>query len=66
MNVERETLVEIGAALISVSIFIAILIVGAGNGSAGLDQTGAYTVVGGIVAFVVVMGIVGFWLSTRE
>lgn len=66
MNVERETLIEAGAALGSVLIFVAILIAGAGNGSSGLGETGGYTVVGGIVAFVVVMTAVGYWLSTRE
>lgn len=66
MNVERDTLVEAGAALLSVLIFVAILIVGAGNGESGLNPTGAYTVIGGIVAFVVVMSVVGFWLSTKE
>ncbi len=66
MNVERDTLIEAGAALLSVLIFVAILIVGAGNGESSLDPSGAYTVVGGIVAFVVVMSVVGFWLSTKE
>jgi len=66
MIVERETLIEAGAALVSVAIFVAILIVGAGQGGGGLDQTGAYTIVGGIAAFVVVMTIVGYWLSTRQ
>lgn len=66
MIVERETLIEAGAALVSVVIFVAILVVGASQGGPGLDPEGAYTVIGGIVAFVVVMSGIGYWLSTRQ
>lgn len=66
MNVERDTLIEAGVAVLSVLIFIAIMVAGVSNGGSGLDQTGAYTVVGSIVAFVVVMSILGYWLSTRD
>lgn len=66
MDVERETIVEAAAAAVGVGLFIAVaLVVGARYSSNHLSPTGALALVGGIVAFVAAMTVIGFWLSTR-
>lgn len=59
MAVERETLRDAALATIGVLVFIAFLAAGslmeAGNG----NSTGAFLIVAGIVAFILVMGGIG-------
>ncbi|MFC7167270.1 DUF7472 family protein [Halospeciosus flavus] len=66
MDVERETVVEAALATFSVALFIVILAVAGTMGGPGLSQQGAYTVVGGIVAFVIVMSALGLWLNRSD
>lgn len=66
MDVERETLVEAGTATAVVGLFVAVMVVAGTMSTEGLSPTGAYTVIGGIVAFVLVMSIAGYWLTLRE
>jgi hypothetical protein len=56
MNVERETLRDAALATFGVLVFVAFLVAGSlmGNG-----MTGALLIVGGIVAFIVLMGAIG-------
>lgn len=66
MDVERETVVEAVTATVAVALFIAILAVAGTMGGEGLSQQGAYTVIGGIVAFVFVMSGLGLWLHRQD
>lgn len=68
MEIERETIVEAVVALVGVGVFIAIAAAAGtmSNGGTSLSDTGAMTLVGGMIAFVVVMSAIGFYLSTRE
>jgi len=68
MEIERETIVEAVIALVGVGVFIAITVAAGAmsNGGTGFSETGALTLVGGMIAFVVVMSGIGFYLSTRE
>jgi hypothetical protein len=59
MSVERDTLRDAGLATIGVVVFIAFLIAGGSMSSNGVGQTGAFLIVGGIVAFVLVMAAIG-------
>jgi len=63
---ERETLVEAGVALGAVVLFIAIVVLGGEISTQGLTEQGAYAVVAGIVAFVVVMAGAGYYLAGRQ
>lgn len=67
MEIERETLVEAGVALAGVGLFIVIAVLaGSTFGTDGLSESGALVLVGGMVAFVVVMSALGWWLAGRE
>ncbi len=68
MEIERETIVEAVVALVGVGVFIAIAAAAGtmSNGGTGLTESGALTLVGGMIAFVVVMSGIGFYLSSRE
>lgn len=64
MEIERETLVEIVAAVGSVGIFITILLtVGSRFENGGFTGEGAYLLIGSIVFFIVLMAAVGYWLA---
>lgn len=61
---DRETLVEAGVAVLLVFGFIGLFVaVGASFGGDQLDPTGGQALVGGIVAFIVVMSVVGYVLD---
>jgi hypothetical protein len=68
MEIERETIVEAVVAVIGVGVFIGIAVVAGAmsNGGTHFSETGALTLVGGMIAFIVVMSGIGFYLSTRE
>ncbi|GGL46329.1 DUF7472 family protein [Halocalculus aciditolerans] len=63
--VERETVVEAAVALIGVVLFYVIVIGGASVSGSSLGESGALTVLAGIVVFVVSMAGAGWWLSTQ-
>lgn len=65
MSESLDARLEAGIAILSALVFIGILVVG-GTMTDGFGQTGAYTVVGAIVSFILLMGIVGYWLSTKQ
>ena len=63
MDVERETVIEAGVATVAVGAFVAALLaIGASLGD-GLTGMGAYAVIASMVGFVLLMAVVGYWLS---
>ncbi|WP_232686893.1 DUF7472 family protein [Halobacterium zhouii] len=66
MSESLSALTEAGIAVGAVAVFVAILSVAGTMGDNGLTETGAFTVVGGIVAFILLMAGVGYWISTKE
>lgn len=67
MEIERETVVQIAVSTVSVLAFIGILVwVGVTFNHGGLGQDGGIALVGAIVAFVLGMAGVGFWLAYTE
>jgi len=63
---ERDTAVEAGVALGAVVLFIAIIVLGGEISTQGLTHQGAYAVIAGVVAFVVVMAAAGFYLAGKQ
>ncbi len=68
MDIERETVVEAGVSFVAVLVFIAAVMgVGMTFGTNGdLSGTGGLAVLGAVGLFIVVMTLVGYWLSFRE
>lgn len=66
MSESLSALTEAGIAVVAVAVFVAILSAAGTMSDNGLTETGAYTVVGGMVAFILLMAGVGYWLSTKE
>ncbi|WP_115863139.1 DUF7472 family protein [Halorussus litoreus] len=66
MAIDQDTLREIVVGVGSVGLFVGLLYwVGTTYGNGGLSETGALAVVGMIVAFVLLMTGVGFWMSRQ-
>ncbi|WP_224270459.1 DUF7472 family protein [Haloprofundus salinisoli] len=64
MELDGETLREIVVSVIAVSLFIAAaLYIGTAYGGSNLDPTGGLALVASIALFVVLMAIVGVFLS---
>lgn len=57
---------EAGIAILAVLVFLAILMAAGSMASGTFDATTAYAVVGAIVAFILVMAGVGYWISAKE
>ncbi|MFB6083363.1 MAG: hypothetical protein ABEJ94_03865 [Halorientalis sp.] len=68
MDIERETVVEAGVSFAAVLVFVAaVVVVGMIFGTDGsLTGTGGLAVLGAVALFVVVMTLVGYWLSFQE
>ncbi|HKL28021.1 MAG TPA: hypothetical protein VJ898_02020 [Natrialbaceae archaeon] len=68
MDIERETIMEIGASLLPVIVFIVLLVyLGSSYSSNGdLTETGGLVVVGLLVLFIVAMVGIGIWLANAE
>ncbi|MFB6071940.1 MAG: hypothetical protein ABEJ88_03135 [Halobacterium sp.] len=66
MSEALDARVEAVIAILSALVFIAILLVGGTMGGDTFGATGAYVVVAAIVAFILVMAGVGYWISTKE
>lgn len=67
MEIERELVVETALSVVGVGLFIVLLVlIGARYTDDGLTATGGFALVGAIVAFVLVMTGIGYWLSARE
>lgn len=64
MNVERDKLRDIVISVGAVGLFIAILLfIGSQFNGSGLTQQGALALVGAIVAFILAMSGIGYWLA---
>ncbi|MGM0399208.1 MAG: DUF7472 family protein [Halobacteriota archaeon] len=59
MSVGRDTIREALLATVGVVVFIAFLVAGGSISPDGIDTTGAYVIVGGIVAFILTMAVIG-------
>ncbi|MFC3477951.1 DUF7472 family protein [Halobacterium litoreum] len=66
MSKVLDTRVEAGIAILSALVFVGILVAGATMTADNFGETGAYVVVTAIVAFILVMAGVGYWISTKE
>ena len=66
MSESLDARLEAGIAILSALVFIGILVAGGTMTTDEFGPTGAYTVVGAIVAFILLMGGVGYWLSTKQ
>lgn len=66
MSDALDATTEAGIAIGSVIVFIAILLAGSTMGSGEFDATSAYAVIAAIVAFILLMCGVGYWISTKE
>ena len=67
MEIEQDTLVEIGVSALGVGLFIGgAVLIGLVFSDGGLAGQGAIALVGLIVVFILVMTMAGYWLSTRE
>lgn len=66
MEIERETLIEIVVSTGAVGIFIAVLLtVGTQFEQGDFTGQGAFLLIGSIAFFVVLMAVVGYWLSGK-
>lgn len=66
MEVERETLVEIGVSVVAVLVFVAaVSYVGATYGGDHLSAEGATMLVASVVGFILLMTVIGVFLSRR-
>ncbi|WP_224333195.1 DUF7472 family protein [Haloprofundus halobius] len=64
MELDGETLREIIVSVVAVSLFIvAVLFIGTSYGGSNLDPTGGLALVASIALFVVLMALVGLFLS---
>ncbi|MDR5656223.1 MAG: DUF7472 family protein [Halobacteriota archaeon] len=59
MEIEGQALREAGLAVIGVAVFVGFLVAGSLMGAGEGEPMGTFVMVGGIVAFVVVMGALG-------
>jgi hypothetical protein len=59
MSVGRDTIREALLATVGVVVFIAFLVAAGTISPNGLTTTGAYVIVGGIVAFILTMAVIG-------
>jgi hypothetical protein len=59
METDGQALREAGLAAIGVAVFVAFLIAGSQMGAGEGEPMGTFVMVGGIVAFIVVMGGLG-------
>ena len=67
MEMERETVIEIVVSVGAVGLFLAAIVaIGTTYGEGGLlGEQGGTALVGAIAAFIVLMSLVGYWLSGR-
>lgn len=67
MELERDTVREIIVSTAAVVLFVAaVVVIGATYTKESLSSQGALALVGTIIAFVLLMGVVGFWLSRQN
>lgn len=64
MVLDREMVTQTVAAIIGVVIFVtAIVIIGVMAGDQGLSTMGGFGVIAALGLFIIVMSVIGYWLS---
>ena len=64
MVLDQETVVEIVVSLGAVGLFVALIVyIGLLFNTEGLSETGAFALVGAIVAFILAMAVIGVALA---
>ncbi|MFB6228548.1 MAG: hypothetical protein ABEH88_08305 [Halobacteriales archaeon] len=64
---ERETQLELVVGVIGVGSFIlALVFIGTQYGGDGLSETGGTALIGAMVGFVLLMSVLGYWLSGQR
>jgi uncharacterized membrane protein YcjF (UPF0283 family) len=67
MELEQDTVREIVVSTLAVVLFVAaVVVIGATYTKETLSSQGALALVGTIVAFVILMGGIGVWLSRQN
>lgn len=67
MEVEREALLQAAVATLGVVFLVAVMIfIGIEYNDRGLGQDGGLALIGALVAFILVMSVIGYWLAGRE
>jgi len=65
--VEREFIIESSASILVVLLFVgSLLAIGSTYYDDTLSETGGIAVIATIVGFILVMGVMGYWLSGRD
>jgi len=67
MDIDEEMRPKIALSLGAVALLVIVFVfIGVTYGGAGLSLTGSYALVGALVGFVLLMGALGAYLSTRD
>lgn len=67
MDIDEEMRPKIALSMGAVALLVAVFVaIGVMFGGSTLSTTGAYAIVGSLVGFVLLMGIVGFYLARTE
>lgn len=67
MELEQETLIELGISAFGVGLFIiGVVLIGLTFSDGGLAGQGGMALIGLIVFFILAMTAAGYWLSARE
>lgn len=67
MDIDEEMRPKIALSMGAVLLlFVVFLGIGLTFGGAGLTTTGGYALIGALIGFILLMGVVGVYLATRE
>lgn len=67
MDIDEEMRPKIALSLGAVALLVIVFVfIGVTYGGAGLSLTGGYAMVGALVGFVLLMGALGAYLSSRD
>ncbi|AEN06625.1 hypothetical protein [Halolamina sp.] len=67
MDIDKDMRPKIALSLGAVALLVAVFVgIGVTYGGAGLSAAGGYALIGALIGFVLLMGVVGAYLSSRE
>lgn len=67
MVLDREMVTQTVAAIVGVMVFVAaIVIIWVVAGDQGLSTMGGFGVIAALGLFIIVMSVIGYWLSGRD
>jgi uncharacterized membrane protein len=67
MDIDKEMRPKIALSLGAVALLVVVFVgIGLTFGANGLTATGGYALIGALIGFVLLMGVVGAYLSSRE